>query len=181
MPDLQTEMQKILQAWDEPKPTETTEEPTVFTTTTNTSRATFEIVRDDPGLPKKQYIRKLEARGHKKSSVSSLLAQMVRQSHISVDDMGLLHPNQNEYRPLKSIKTLARKTKKVKTSKLRTSAMPQPSERALAMAAEAMDGIPRLIDVPVRTNVETILDTISLSDAHEMYRKLHVYFGGLPK
>lgn len=186
MPDIQTEMQKILQAWEQPETTETTEtteEPTVFTPTTNTSRATFEMVRDNPYKTKSEYIKLLGQQGHKKSSTTSLLAQMVRQGHLAVDDMGLMHANQNEYRPLRSAKTIARKAKKVKTSKLRTSAMPQPSKKALAMAAEAMGsvGINRLIDIPVRSNVETILDNISLSDAHELYRKLHVYFGGVSK
>jgi len=178
MPDLQTEMQKILQSWDEPK---TTEETTVFTTTTNTSRATFELVRDEPGLPKKQYIRMLEVRGFKKSSTSSLLAQMLRQGHIWVDSSGCLRPNQNEYRPLKSTTTLKNKAKKPKTSKLRTSI--EPSKEALAAAAEAMGsiGMNRLIEVPVRTNIEVILDTITLSEAHELYCKLHQYFGGLSK
>jgi hypothetical protein len=181
MPDIQTELQKLIQAWDEPKPTE---ETTVFTTTTNTSRATFEIVRDDPGLPKAQYIRKLETMGHKKSSVSSLLAQMTRQGHIWVDSSGCLRPNHTEYRPLKCTTTLKNKAKKAKPAKsykVITSSLPQPSAKALAMAAEAMDGIPRLIDIPVRNKIESILDEISLSDAHELYRKLHQYFGGLPK
>jgi hypothetical protein len=168
MPDLQTEMQKILQSWDQPETTETTEETTVFTTTTNTSRATFEIVRDEPGLPKKQYIRMLETKGFKKASTTSLLSQMIRQGHISVDDMGLLHTNFNEYRPLKSTTTLKNKAKRPKTSKLRTSEAVETPK-------------PRLIEVPVRTNIEVILDTITLSEAHELYCKLHQYFGGLSK
>ena len=55
MPDIQTEMQKILQSWEEPETTET-ESITMFTPTTNTSRATFEEVRDMPGLPPKEYV-----------------------------------------------------------------------------------------------------------------------------
>jgi hypothetical protein len=182
MPDIQTEMQKILQAWEQPETTQQPTETSMFTTTTNTSRATFEIVRDQPYKTKSHYVNQLEQKGFKKSSTSSLLAQMVRQKHISVDDMGLMHANQNEYRPLKSTTTL-KKGKKAKTYKVITSGMPQPSEKALAMAAEAMGsvGINRLIDRPVRNKVEDILDDISLSDAHELYRKLHVYFGGLSK
>lgn len=178
MPDIQTEMQKILQSWDEPK---TTEETTVFTSTTNTSRATFEIVRDEPGLPKKQYIRMLEAKGFKKASTTSLLSQMLRQGHIWADSSGCLRPNQTEYRPLKAVTTLKNKAKKVKTSKVITSR--EPSKEALAAAAEAMGsiGMNRLIDRPVRNKIEDILDNISLSDAHELYCKLHQYFGGLSK
>ena len=179
MSDLQTAMQQILQSWEQPETTK--EESTVFKTTTNTSRATFEMVRDNPGLTTKECIRRLEAQGHKKSSSSSLLGQMIRQGHITKTNHGILYPNGNEYVPLKSVKTYVKKAKKAKTSNLRTSAMPQPSAKALAMAAEAMDGIPRLIDLPVRNKIEDLLDNISLSDAHELYRKLHQYFGGLPK
>lgn len=170
MPDLQTEMQKILQTWDEPYPQpETTKETIVFKPTTNTSRASFEIVRDNPYKTKREYIKLLEQRGFKSSSTSSLLSQMTRQGMLSADDMGLLHANQNEYRPLKTAKAYAKQAKKVKTSKLRTSEPVIDS------------GITRLVKQPYRTKIQTILDDISLSDAHELYRELHTYFGGLSK
>jgi hypothetical protein len=175
MPDLQTAMQKILQSWEQPETTEPTKETTVFTPTTNTSRATFEIVRDDPGLLTMQYVRKLEARGYKKSSTTSLLTQMLRQGHIRKGSDGGLHPNQAEYRPLKSAKTYVKKAKKVKTSKLITSEAPAVSPNYLEDAKRA------IIGKPVRSKIQTILDDISLSDAHELYRELHTYFGGLPK
>jgi len=181
MPDLQTEMQKILQSWDQPETTQQLEttENTMFKPTTNTTRATFEIVRDQPGLTKNDYVRLLEGKGFKKASTSSLLSQMLRQGHIWLDSSGCLRPNQKEYSPLKAVKVF--KAKKVKTSKLRTSR--EPSKEALAAAAEAMSsiGMNGLIEVPVRTNIEVILDTITLSEAHELYSKLHRYFGGLPK
>ena len=176
MPDLQTAMQKILQSWEQPETTEPIKkESTVFTPTTNTSRATFEIVRDDPGLLTMQYVRKLEARGYKKSSTTSLLTQMLRQGHIRKGSDGGLHPNQAEYRPLKSAKTYVKKAKKVKTSKLITSEAPAVSPNYLEDAKRA------IIGKPVRSKIQTILDDISLSDAHELYRELHTYFGGLPK
>lgn len=170
MPDLQTEMQKILHSWEQP---ETTEE-IMFTPTTNTSRATFEIVRDNPGNTKREYARLLEAKGYKKSSVTSLLAQMTRQGQLWIDSSGLLRPNQTEYKPLKSAKTLANRVKKAKTSKVITS-KPTGINALIADHKEAVRHIES------RNNVESILDNISLSDAHELYRKLHQYFGGLPK
>jgi len=184
MPDLQTEMQKILQSWEQPETTETTttettEETTVFKPTTNTSRASFELVRDNPGNSKKECIRLLGLKGFKPSSTSSLLSQMTRQGLIWRDSSGGLHPNAKEYSPLKAVKVF--KEKKAKTSKLRTSGMPKPSEEALAMAAEAMGGVASLVKQPYRTKIQTILDDISLSDAHELYSKLHKYFGGLSK
>jgi hypothetical protein len=84
--------------------------------------------------------------------------------------MGLMHSNQTEYSPLKAVKVFkAKKANPVKTSKLRTSDAPVGV------------GIAKLIDRPYRTKIQTILDDISLSDAHELYRELHRYFGGLPK
>jgi hypothetical protein len=169
MPDLQTAMQKILQSWEQPETTttETTKETTVFKPTTNTSRACFEIVRDNPYKTKREYIKLLEQKGFKASSTSSLLSQMTRQGLLSVDDMGLMHSNQTEYSPLKAVKVF--KAKKAKTSKLRTS------------DAKVDSGIAKLIEQSYRTKTQTILDEISLSDAHELYRELHKYFGGLSK
>ena len=185
MPDLQTEMQKILQAWDQPETTETTKETTVFKPTNNVTQATFNFVRDNSGCARNDAIRILVAQGHKKSSVSSLIGQMLRQGHIYKDSDGLLRPNAKEYTPIKSSKTIAKreaKAKKPKSYKVITS---KPSQKALDAAAEAMGGINMLVDhshTPVyRSKIDAILDDISLSDAHELYRKLHQYFGGLPK
>jgi len=168
MPDIQTEMQKILQAWDTP---ETTEEP-MFNTTTNTSRATFEIVRDNPGLPKAEYIRKLEAMGHKKASTSSLLAQMTRQGHLWVDSSGCLRPNQTEYRPLKSATTLKNKAKK--TSKLKTS---KPAAVPVPVGITAL--VEEHTERKTRDEVQHIMNTISLPDAKRLHKALNEYFGSV--
>ena len=117
MPDIQTEMQKILQAWEQPETTETTKETTVFKPTNNVTKSTFESVRDNPGLPKKEYIRKLEALGFKKASTSSLLSQMVRQGQIWVGSDGAMRPNAKEYTPIKSSKTIAKREAKAKKPK----------------------------------------------------------------
>jgi len=176
MPDLQTEMQKILQSWDQPETTQQPEttENTMFKPTTNTTRATFELVRDQPGLTKNDYVRLLEGKGFKKASTSSLLSQMLRQGHIWLDSSGCLRPNQKEYSPLKAVTTLKNKAKKVKTSKLRTS-KPEVAPVPLEEIKQA------IIGKPLRSKVETILDDISLSDAHALYRHLHQYFGNYPK
>ena len=184
MPDIQTEMQKILQAWEQPETIEETKETTMFTPTNNVTKATFNFVRDNSGCSRNDAIRMLVVQGHKKSSVSSLIGQMLRQGHIWKDSDGLLRPNGNEYTPIKSSKTIAKreaKVKKPKTSKVRTST---PSQEALDVAAEAMGGINMLVDhshTPVRTSIDVIMDTVSLNDAHKLYRRLHLYFGGLGK
>jgi hypothetical protein len=173
MPDLQTEMQKILHSWEQP---ETTEE-IMFTPTTNTSRATFNFIRDNAGCTQVHAIQKLVQQGHKKSSVGALIGQMIRQGHVTKNNYGMLYPNATEYKPLKAAKTIANqeaKVKKAKTSKVITS-KPTGINALIADHKEAVRHIES------RNNVESILDNISLSDAHELYRKLHQYFGGLPK
>jgi hypothetical protein len=184
MPDIQTEMQKILQSWDQPETTEQPKETTVFKPTNNVTQTTFNFVRDNSGCDRGDAIRLLVRQGHKKSSVSSLIGQMLRQGHIYKDSDGLLRPNGKEYTPIKSAKTIAKreaKAKKPKTFKLKTS---MPSQEALDAAAEAMGGINTLIAhdrTPIRTSIDVIMDTVSLNDAHELYRRLHLYFGGLGK
>jgi hypothetical protein len=177
MPDIQTEMQKILQSWEEPETTET-ESITMFTPTTNTSRATFEEVRDMPGLPPKEYVRRLTAKGHKSSSVSSLLGQMVRQGVVWRDSGGTLRPNGTEYTPLKTAKKFTKQTKKPKTLKVKTS-----NTEAKGLAALVNEPMARAFEhqPDIRTSLDVLMDALTLNDAHELYRRLHLYFGGLGK
>ena len=178
MPDIQTEMQKILQAWDQPETTETTKETTVFKPTNNVTQATFNFVRDNSGCARNDAIRILVQQGHKKSSVSSLIGQMLRQGHIYKDSDGLLRPNAKEYTPIKSSKTIAKreaKAKKPKSYKVITSSK--------GLAALVNEPIAETFNhqPDIRTSIDVIMDTVSLNDAHELYRRLHLYFGGLGK
>ena len=178
MPDIQTEMQKILQAWDQPETTETTKETTVFKPTNNVTQATFNFIRDNSGCARNDAIRILVAQGHKKSSVSSLIGQMLRQGHIWKDSDGLLRPNGKEYTPIKSSKTIAKreaKAAKPKTFKLKTS----PKGLAALVNEPIAEAFKHQPDI--RTSIDVIMDTVSLNDAHELYRRLHLYFGGLGK
>ena len=166
MPDIQTEMQKILQAWEQP---ETTQQPPkdtpMFTKTIGVSEASFNIVRDQPGLPKKEYLQLLERKGFKKASTSSILSQMVKQGHIWVDSSGFLNPNQAEYTPIKAASSFNKKAKKVKTFKVKTS---EPK------------GITSLVATPVTTDrVQEIMNTISLPDAKRLHKTLNDYFGSV--
>jgi hypothetical protein len=177
MPDLKTEMQKILHAWEQPETTEQPKESTVFKPTNNVTQATFNFVRDNSGCARNDAIRILVSQGHKKSSVSSLIGQMLRQGHIYKDSDGLLRPNGKVYTPIKSARTMAKreaKVKKPKTSKVRTSG---------GLAALVNEPIAQALEhrPDIRTSIDVIMDTVSLNDAHELYRRLHLYFGGLGK
>ena len=172
-------MQKILHAWEQPETIEQPKETTMFTPTNNVTKATFNFVRDNSGCARNDAIRILVQQGHKKSSVSSLLGQMLRQGHIYKDSDGLLRPNGKEYTPIKSAKTAAKqeaKLKKAKSYKVITSKTTEPSAESLGIAALEFDH-----KLDTRTNIDIIMDTVSLNDAHELYRRLHLYFGGFAK
>ena len=174
MPDIQTEMQKILQAWDQPETTQPTEQPKgpkLFAPTNNVTKSTFEAVRDNPGLPKKEYIRRLEVLGYKKASTSSLLSQMVRQGHVWVGSDGALHPNGKEYTPIKSAKTVANREKKLK---VKTSA---PTKKYKTKEVPVPAGITSLVsDLKAVDRVQEIMNTISLPEAKRLYNSLATYF-----
>jgi hypothetical protein len=181
MPDLKTEMQKILHAWEQPETTEQPKESTVFKPTNNVTQATFNFVRDNSGCARNDAIRILVSQGHKKSSVSSLIGQMLRQGHIYKDSDGLLRPNGKAYTPIKSAKTIAKregKEKKAKSYKVITS-----KQEAKGLAALVNEPIAQAFEhrPDIRTSIDVIMDTVSLNDAHELYRRLHLYFGGLGK
>ena len=103
---------------------------------------------------------------------------MLRQGRVYKDMDGLLRPNAKEYTPLKTSKAVAKQVKKPKTLKLKTSKV-----EAKGLAALVNEPIARTFEhLPdIRTSIDVIMDSISLSDAHDLYRRLHQYFGGLPK
>jgi hypothetical protein len=174
MPDIQTEMQKILQAWDQPETTETTKETTVFKPTNNVTKATFNFIRDNSGCARHDAIRLLVQKGHKKSSVSSLIGQMLRQGLIWQGGDGALYPNAKEYAPIKSARTLANQAKKAaeKSSKLKTSKKYKTKEVPVPA------GITSLVsDLKAIDRVQEIMNTISLPEAKRLYNSLATYFG----
>lgn len=172
MPDIQTEMKKVMQAWEQPYPQpETTQPPKdtpMFTKTIGVTEASFMIVRDQPGRPKKEYIRILESKGFKSSSTSSILSQMIKQGQIWVDSSGFLQPNQAAYTPLKP----AKKPKVAKSYKVITSKKHKPKD------VPVPEGIAALVEEhKARDEVQHIMNTLSLPDAKRLYNSLATYFG----
>lgn len=178
MPDIQTEMQKILQSWEQPETTEQPKETTVFKPTNNVSKQTFESIRDFSGEPTRFHIDRLVRQGHKKSSVGSLIGQMIRQGRVYKDMDGLLRPNAKEYTPLKTSKAVAKQAKKPKTLKVKTS-----NTEAKGLAALVNEPMAAALkhQPDIRTSLDVLMDALTLNDAHELYRRLHLYFGGLGK
>lgn len=178
MPDLQTEIKKVLQHWENVEPIETTQPteqpkgPKLFAPTNNVTKATFNFIRDNSGCSRTDAVRILVQQGHKKSSVSSLIGQMLRQGLVWKDSDGLLRPNSAEYTPIKSARTIANREKKAKVVK--------PAKTFKVKTSEAAKGITSLVATPVTSDrVQEIMDTINLPDAKRLHRALNEYFGSV--
>lgn len=187
MPDIQTEMQKILQAWDQPEVTETpqpTEQPkgkSMFAPSNNVSQDTFNFIRDNAGCARHEVVRLLVQQGHKKSSVSSLIGQMLRQGLVWQGGDGAVYPNAKEYAPIKSARTLANQAKKAakaaekaaeKSFKVKTPKKYKTKEVPVSA------GIAALVEEHTSKDpVQEIMDTISLPNAKRLHKALNEYFG----
>jgi hypothetical protein len=102
MPDLQSELSKVINEWDA-EPADTPAAPgglRPFAISNNATRATFNMVRDNPGITRVAAVRRLMDAGYKQNSVSSLYVQMIRQGMIRDSGSGM-YVTQAEYTPLK--------------------------------------------------------------------------------
>jgi hypothetical protein len=103
MPDLKSEMSKVINQWndDDMPTTPTTMTPTgSHKITNNATRTTFNYVRDNPGVLRSDAITALNRLGIKQSSSSSLLSIMAARGNIRMTPSGALIPVQKEYAPI---------------------------------------------------------------------------------
>lgn len=182
MPDLQSEMDKVLRSWESP------EAPTKahhFQPTTNTSRATFEFVRDNPGIRRVTAMNRLIELGHKKASVSSLLVQFIRQGQMR-ETNGVLFVTQPEYTPLKASATM-RNAKKALAKKAdyaaRTAKRKETLAKKRALLTELEDqallgpvGHPAVVPPPP-FSASVWVDSLTIKQAKAVYEELKEIFG----
>ena len=177
MPDLKTEMSKVLNAWEQDE-TDTLARPMVagpsgklvFGVTNNVSREPFNVVKNNPAQTHLTVTEALGKRGFKKTSVASLLTQFVKQGQMARD-----HNNQYitlvpEYTPLKSTKKFRSEGKRV--NKIVNIKSKPKSE---GIAALKVDTTPK---VKPSWDVDTVLDTMSIVQARTLYDALKKIFGG---
>ncbi len=166
MPDLQTELSKVIHAWEAPETSEPASAKPVqrpFQITTNTSRATFDYVRDNPGVSRVQATSALGTQGHKRTSVSSLLVQMLKQGLLR-DSNGALFVTQPEYAPIKA--RLVKPAKPVKAPA--TKRKPKAQAPVAAPKAEA--------PVPTEFDAEEFVNALTRKQAKAVFVKLKEVF-----
>jgi predicted transcriptional regulator len=192
MPDLKTEMSKVLNAWEQDEH-DTLARPmiplpdgrVVFGITNNVSRETFNFVKNNPAQTHQTVTEALAKRGFKKTSVASLLTQFVKQGMLSRDEDGVYYAEAVEYSPLKATKKFKaegkRKSKIVKSPRSQGIAALKVEPKLKKKEASLTGVIPSAVPAPVVTtawDAETIISNIGLKQAHKLFLELQTYFGG---
>ena len=177
MPDIKTALQTALSTWekdDQQTIKEKTMPKNMFKPTNNVSRNTFEYIKAFPNMNSTEICVAMEAQGHKRTSVHSLLTQMVRGGLVQrVDEKftALI----SEYRPMKSYKQLLNAEKKAKKPLAKSAVKSQNKSKAKGITALVEPSVPQ---VKPAWDAETVINNIGLKQAHELYRELSTYFGG---
>lgn len=147
MPDLKSEMAKVINSWSDEAPTKA---ETGHPITTNSTRATFEYVRDNPGVTREDAVAALSRRGVKAGSSTSLLSVMVTRGNIRKTVDGALFAAQAEYKPI-------------------TKPKPAPVEEPKA---------PEPVQINSAWDADTLLNHLSIKQARALYDELRKIFGG---
>lgn len=175
MPDLQSELSKVIDKWEEPDmPTTTTTPCTPFQTTTNVARASFDVILKNPGITRKEMLARLPAQGYNRASVHSLMGQMKRQGRIKEENGGLyaLVP---EYVPLQSYLAFKNRIAK-EAAKAVVEAPPKRKYERKAQPVEAVESAPKVV-APKEFNAEEHVNSLTLKQAKAVYEELKKVFG----
>lgn len=155
MPDLKSELAKVINSWETPVSTETNAHHKV---TTNSTRLTFNYVRDNPGITRSSAVAGLSQMGVPTGSSASLITTMIARGNLRVTAEGALFAAQPEYKPLPKPKSNKPKAKKVEAAE-----SPKIAEPAQINSA---------------WDAETLLDNLSIKQARALYDELRTIFGG---
>ena len=183
MPDMQSELSKVLNEWDKPieennQPEKQVEATNLFRTTNNVTRATFNLVRDNAGITRRGAVAKLETSGYKPTSTTSLLTQMMRQRLIRVEADGGMHANFSEYTPLKAklrrvmAEKKPAKVKEVKRAYTKRSTAPKEDAGIAALQPQAA----RTAIITTNFSVDAILKNLTIMQAKELRDALNNLF-----
>lgn len=182
MPDLQSELSKIANAWDtheqtirhdshnpHTQPKEKTMQP--FTKTGNASRDLFHLIFNQPHFyTGHAAVTALINAGYKKASASALVTQMKRHDYFRPDDNGRLYTTMQEYKPLPHNKKTP-KPKKVKPVK-------QVKPASAGIAALQVAEEPARKQLVLKMTADDVLTKLDVKEAFKLYQELAQMFGG---
>jgi hypothetical protein len=151
MPDIQSEMSKVLREWDDTQATMIVDAPT--SKKSGSTLKTFNCIKDNPGKTRQAISDLLLTAGVKLGSASSLLSQMIDRGNVR-DVGGLLYVAQDEY---------------VSVPRRR-----QPAVVAVEPPVEAVAVVP---PAPAEWSASDVVDKLSVRQARAVLNELKVLFG----
>lgn len=199
MPDMKTALHAVLNEWEKaetPLSTSSQEQAAsakqrhYFQPTVGVSQASFNYVRDNPYTTAAQATAALAKQGFKKTSLTSLYTQMIRQGHLSRDKDGKLTALIPEFRPLKATATIRNLGIALRKKAAKAEPPRQPAKVNIDIAAiKKQNGIragiatlnashAQAAPAPTLLTAKQVLETLSIKEAHMLYRELQTMFGG---
>lgn len=155
----------------------TTKQPHRFQEKNGVTRATFEFVRDNPGLKAKDIVDALLKRGYKTNSTDSLIYQMLRVGLMTRDVHGGFHAVGSEYKAY----NLAKRAQAAKAAK----AGRKPTKKSAGIAALTVDtGANQEAQAPVSIvltrnwTAEGVVNKLTVVQARQLFDLLKEIFKG---
>ena len=167
MADIKTALSGILSEWelDNKQQEKQLKHIPHFKVTNNVTRATFDYVKNNPHQSCKTICVALEKDGYKPSSIGSLLTQFVKNGLCVRDANGNYTAIAHEYTPIKVRKQLKAKQVIAKAK----------ATRGQGIAALSPQPTPKAIP---KTDIQSILNGLSILQARALYDELKKIFGG---
>lgn len=177
-----------LDAWDRHeeqirKPQKEKQVNTKVRVINNVMRETFNEVKHTPNMQINDYIESLMSRGFKKSSVTSVLYQLLRVGQLKRAEDGSVSVTQAEYAPLNN-KRAKRKPEPRRKIVVVTRGKPKTAQGIAALKADT--GMKAEVDLLIPPSAPVhrafipsqIVDQLTVLHARELYDYLKKIFGG---
>ena len=179
MPDIKTALSQAMSDWETPK---TEDKPTgkhLFKPTNNVTRSTFDLIRANPGITRKEACKLLGTRGYKTASTASLISAFIRQGQVELTD-GKLFTTSNEYIPLKGGKDMRKTIDSKAYAKVVEKMSPKPKPTKKDKPIEAAPN-PQARQERRVMDIEEWLNEVPLMQARLVYMRLKFIFEGESK
>jgi len=185
MTDIKTALSQALNEWETPK---TEDKPTgkhLFQPTNNVTRATFDLIRANPGITRKETCKLLGTRGYKTASTASLISAFIRQGQVELTD-GKLFTTSNEYIPLKGGKDMRKTINSKAYAKVVEKMSPKPKPTKPTKPTKKDKPIEAAPNPQARQerrvmDIEEWLNEVPLMQARLVYMRLKFIFEGESK
>lgn len=169
-----THISNLLNTWSDAEPTitQSAAPKTDHRITNNISRLTFDLIRDNPGITRRNAVTRLTALGHKESSITSLITQFTRGGLLRKDGLKL-YATKAEYSAVYKRYKKAKAKTKAKAQVVLAQVAPEPTP-PIEHPEPAKPAV--FISRHVDFDPKKIIGTLSVYHAIELYTELKTMF-----